>query len=107
MNAIEQVKQAEKEALEMIANSKQKALDDLDFARDYVKREQEQILAQADEERELIFQRSRIDKQRKIDRIGEETKRAIEKLDAIDDKYIEPAVNRILDDTGRRWQLLK
>ena len=97
MNAIEQVKQAEQQALEIIENSKQKALDDLEFARDYVKREQEQILAQAEEERELIFQRSRIDKQRKTDRIGEETNRAIEKLDAIDDKFIEPAVNRILE----------
>lgn len=97
MNAIEQVKKAEARALEIVEEAKQKALDDLEFAHDYVKREKEQILSQAEEERELIFQRSRIDAQRQVDGILAEGAAVIEKLDALDDTFIQPALERILE----------
>lgn len=97
MNAIEQVKKAEARALEIVEEAKQKALDDLEFAHDYVKREKEQILSQAEEERELIFQRSRIDTQHQVDKILSEGAAVIEKLDALEDSFVHPALERILE----------
>ena len=69
----------------------------MEFARDYVKREREQVLSQAQEEKELIYQRARIDGKRQLEKINEETTRVIDRLSAVDQSVLEPAVKRIIE----------
>ena len=97
MDPIAQVKQAEAKAKQIKEEAKRKAQGDLEFARDYVKRERQQVLSQAQEEKELIYQRARIDGKRQLEKINEETTRVINRLSAVDQSVLEPAVKCIIE----------